>query len=422
MIRKIYEQLKVNRRVRQVFALFSVNIIGIPIGIITSIVVTGYLGAEDYGDYKFILSIFNFAIIIFTFGFFHAGNRALVLTSDSEKSKEYYGAELLISGALYILMSIALIIYAMNDQNIEEKGLSRIILIVIPFGFVFLFKRYFETLFQADNQIRGLAQVRLYPKLGFLITAGFVYFVFIQMNFNKLAIILFFFIGTELVSYLLVLSKINISFRNIKQRLTEIWQYNKSFGLNVYIGSLFSLGFSSLNPILISYFGVDNSGVGFYALALTFASPLSFIPNTIATTHYKDFSKSKKVSRKILLSTIIISLAALIILWIIIGPFVKFFYGAEFEPVMQLNYIVSLGVIAHGFGDFFNRYLGANGQGKALRNSSFVVGGSMLLLSLLLIPEYGEFGAAYAKLWTGVIYTLIIIIYYFRYLKAKANE
>jgi len=32
---------------------------------------------------------------------------------------------------------------------------------------------------------------------------------------------------------------------------------------------------------------------------------------------------------------------------------------------------MSFGVAAHGFADFFNRYLGANGQGKFLRNSAF---------------------------------------------------
>ncbi len=423
MLKKLIQQYKSNPRAKQVLGLFSVNIIGIPIGIFTSIVITRYLGAQGYGDYKFIQSIFSFAIIIFTFGFFQAGNRALVLNNDKQKAKEYYGAELLITGGLFIIMSIFLILYALFDSNIQEKQLDKFLLFVIPFGWVFLLLRYFETLFQADNRIRMLGQVRLFPKAGFLITALLLYFVFMNIETNRLAVVWAFYIATEVIVYTIILVKLKISFRNIKERLNEIWNYNKSFGFNVYLGSLFAVGFGQLTHILISYFGIDNSGVGFYALALTFTMPLTFIPNTIATTHYKDFSTSKAVPKKLVFITLGLSLAALFGLWIIVPPFVRFFYGIEFESVILLNFIVSIGVIAHGFGDFYNRYLGANGQGKALRNSSFYVGGSMMLFNLLFIPKWGETGAAYAKLITGFVYLLIIVFYYLRFIKkTKYNE
>ena len=82
MIKKLIRQYKTTPHAKQLLGLFSVNIIGIPIGIITSIVITSYLGPQGYGNYVFIISIFNIATTIFTFGFFQAGNRALVLTND----------------------------------------------------------------------------------------------------------------------------------------------------------------------------------------------------------------------------------------------------------------------------------------------------------------------------------------------------
>lgn len=417
MFKKLVHQYKSTPRVRQVMGLFSVNIIGIPIGVFTSIVITRYLGAQGYGDYQFIQSIFSFAIIIFTFGFLQAGNRALVLNNDKQKAREYYGAELAITGGLFIIMSVFLVLYALFDGNIQEKQLDEFLLFVIPFGWIFLLSRYFETLFQADNRIRMLGQVRLFPKAGFLITGLLLYFVFTNIETNRLALVWAFYIATEVIVYTIILIKLKISFKNINKRFNEIWSYNKSFGFNVYLGSLFAVGFGQLTHILISYFGVDNSGVGFYSLALTFAMPLTFIPNTIATTHYKDFSDSRAVPKKLLLITLGLSLVALIGLWIIVPPFVRFFYGIEFKSVILLNFIVSIGVIAHGFGDFYNRYLGANGQGKALRNSSFYVGGSMMLFNLLFIPQWGEKGAAYAKLITGFVYLFVIGFYYLRFIK-----
>ena len=409
--------LKDNTRTRQVAGLFFVNIIGIPIGIITSIVVTRYLGAEGYGDFQFIQSVFGFAVLIFTFGFFQAGNRALVLNNDKQKAKEYYGVELVITGGLFIIMSLFLLLYALFDSNIQDKGLTHFLLFVIPFGWVFLLLRYFETLLQADNRIRLLAQLRLYPKVGFLIMIGSLYFIFRHMEINRLALVMSFYIATEVVVYFIILLKLKVSFKNFTKRLTEIWNYNKSFGLNVYLGSVFAVGFAQLTQILISYFGVDNSGVGFYTLAITFTLPLTFIPNTIATTHYKDFSTSKNIPRKLFLITLILSLLSLVGLWLIVPPFVNYFYGIEFSSVASLNFIVSFGVIAHGFGDFFNRYLGANGQGKTLRNTSIYVGISMMLFNLLFIPQWGETGAAYAKLITGFIYLGIIFAQYKKFVK-----
>ena len=90
------------------------------------------------------------------------------------------------------------------------------------------------------------------------------------------------------------------------------------------------------------------------------------------------------------------------------------FYGIEFESVILLNLLLVL-VWLHMVLVIFN-HLGANGQGKALRNSSFYVGISMMLFNLLFIPKWGEKGAAYAKLITGFVYLVSILVYYFRFI------
>jgi len=415
-------QYKNSLRLRQVISLFSANLIGIPMGIITSIIVTQYLGSKGFGDYRFILSVFNFAVLIFTFGFFQAGNRALVLNNEYKKAKEYYGAVLIITGGLFLIMSFALVLYALFDSNIQEKQLNYFLLFLIPFGWVFLLQRYFETLFQADNQIKLLARSRLFPQVGFLITALLIYLTFQKTDFNKLAIICGFYLTTQVLVYCFVLYKLKISFHNFKIRLNEIWYYNRSFGFNIYLGSLFAVGLAQLSPILISYFGLDNSGVGYYSLALTFSMPLTFIPNTIATTHYKDFSKQKSIPRKLLMITLALSVSALVGLWIVVGPFVNHFYGKEFSTVIQLNFIVSIGVVAHGMADFFNRYLGANGQSKALRNTSIIVGFSILSGNLLLIPRWGEYGAAYSNILSGFIYLSIMVLFYLRFVNRQNDR
>jgi O-antigen/teichoic acid export membrane protein len=76
--------------------------------------------------------------------------------------------------------------------------------------------------------------------------------------------------------------------------------------------------------------------------------------------------------------------------------------------------VVSFGVILNGLADFINRFLGSHGKGKALRNSAILVGFSLLILNIIFIPRFGETGAAYTKLLSGVIYLLSMYWFYRR--------
>ena len=408
-------------KVKQIVTLYLVNLIGIPLGIVTSIVITRYLGAEVYGDYSFLNNIFSFSIVIFTFGFFQAGNRALVLNQDKEKAREIYGAVLVIMIALFLIMGTSLCIYGLLDSNLKTKGLTNTFLYLLPFSWIYLMTNYFEILFQADNRIYELAKTRLYPKLGFFLSALIIYFLFSKLEINKLGIVLTLYLLTFVVVYLNTIRRIKISFKGLKENIRQVWGYNKTFGFDVYVGSVLAVGIATLSGVIISYFGKDNSGVGYYTLALTFASPLTLIPNVIATTHYKEFASQTKIPKKLTLLTLGLTFSALFVLWIIVGPFINLFYGKSFHSVIQLNLIVSTGIAFHGLADYFNRFLGAHGQGKSLRNGSIIVGLSILVMNLIFIPIWKETGAAIAKLIAGLVYFANMYYYYLKLKKSLAS-
>ena len=391
--------------------------------IISSMIITRYLGPLAYGDFKFLQNFFALAVVVFNFGFFQAGNRALVLNNNLQKAREYYGAELVILGILFILMSVAVLLYAFFDPNIKEKGIQGIFLFYIPFSWVFLLVSYFEVLFQADNRIELLAKSRLFPRLGFFAAVLIVYFFLFNKDGNRLFILSIFYLFTNIVVYLYIISKIQVSFKNLRERIKEIVHYNKTFGFNVYVGSLSSTGFSQLTSVLISYFATNNSGVGFFSLALTIVAPLGLIPNVVATTHYKDFSTRTSIPKKLLLVTVGLSISALVLTFLLVQPFITYLYGPDFKPVISLTYIVSFGVILSGFADLINRFLGSHGKGKALRNTAFVVGFSLMALNFGLIPKFGETGAAYAQLFSGFIYVIFMYWYYKKLVRdLKKNE
>ena len=79
----------------------------------------------------------------------------------------------------------------------------------------------------------------------------------------------------------------------------------------------------------------------------------------------------------------------------------------------MVNFIVSVGVAFYGIADYFNRFLGAHGLGKLLRNTSFITGSLILIFNFVLIPRFGVNGAALTRLFGGFTY-LTCILYYYR--------
>ena len=113
----------------------------------------------------------------------------------------------------------------------------------------------------------------------------------------------------------------------------------------------------------------------------------------------------------------------MVLTFLLVQPFITYLYGPDFKPVISLTYIVSFGVILSGFADLINRFLGSHGKGKALRNTAFVVGFSLMALNFGLIPKFGETGAAYAQLFSGFIYVIFMYWYYKKLVRdLKKNE
>lgn len=411
------------KKTKQIISLFLVNIIGIPLGIVTSMILTNYLGAKLFGDYSYLNGIFTFAMVIFNFGFIQAANRALVLNSSEEKAKEIYGISFILVGLCFLIMSVFLIIFGYFDSNISNKGLYKVFLYLIPFGWIYLLTGYFETLFQADNRMKALVFIRFYPKVGFFVSCLLIFFVFRKLNINKLLVVYFFYLLTFIVFYVLALWRIRPSFKNLKNNLKSLWEHTKNYGFDVYIGSLFAVGVANLASLIISNYDPSNSneGVGFFNLALTFTAPLALIPNIIATTHYKEFASLQKIPSKLFKTTILLTLGSLLILWLFIGTFIDLFYGKQYHSAIELTLIISIGITAHGMADFFNRYLGANGKGKMLRNSSILVGFSLLVTNFLFIPIWHEKGAVFARLVSGLVYLINMIYFYKKYTNLKAQ-
>ncbi|HPH53192.1 MAG TPA: oligosaccharide flippase family protein [Bacteroidales bacterium] len=417
------ERYKANLQAKQAFRLLIWNFIALPLSFVTNIVVTRYMGAEQYGNYLYIQRVLEFAIIVLNFGLFRSINRAVLLADTEEKRREYYGIGLLYLGAIYLLIVISLVLAAFIMPNFSEKGIKEIFLCIVPFCFIYYFKHLYEQILPANNRIDLLIIARYYPRIAFFVCSGVIYWLFKGNDtLNPVIVVWSFFLTTQLFIYLYVLFRLRPKFTHLKERLREAFRYNKEYGIHVYFGDLFSTAFTALMPLLISRFSADNVDVGFYSLSLMLSSPLSYIPIVIATSHYAKFATYNTIPKKLFLVTGAFSLFGLICLWVIVGPFVNLFYTPDFKPVIFLTFITSIGTLLYSLSDFISRYLASQGDGKALRNSSWIVGFTTLSLSLLLIPKYKATGASITHVVAGIVYIGTIFFYYFKRVKFNKTD
>lgn len=405
-------------RFSQTVNLLLTNFLGLPLSIGISILLVKMLGAEGFGDYSFINSIFIFSVLIFTIGIFHSGGRALVLNKSEIEGRKYYGVELILLVIIFFLMSAVLILYSFFDNNLNTKGLSEIFLMVLPVGIIFLFNNFIDILLQADNKIKAISFYRFFSKLFHLILLVSVYFISYNKKFNVDIVFLFYiFFLSYLFIFYFIAKYLNPIFVNTENNLKSIIFHNKEYGFNIYIGGLVAVGFVSLSPILIGYFSDNNDDVGFFMLALTFCAPITLIPNTVATVFYRDFYKNKKIDLYLVLFTWIVGFVSVLILILITEFLILRFYGADFFKVISLIYIMAFGFLIHGIGDFYNKFLSANGESIKIRNNSFFVGFISIFLGIILIYSYGVYGAAYSRVLVGVVYLLTVYRCYVSCLK-----
>ena len=415
-ISEFKERYSTNKHLRQSVKLMIWNFLSMPLAIVTNIVITRYMGAQDYGNYLYVQKVFDFVFIILGFGVLQSVNRAVLLAREKGEQtiREYYGSGYLCLLVVYAVICIALYAFTFISPNIKEKGLFDIMLCVIPFCLVLYTMNYFEQVLPASNKITELIIQRNVPRVGLFILSIALYLVVkkVDIELSPVVVVWTIFWSTQIIVYLYVFRRIKPSFANIKSRVVDIVRLDKEFGIQVYFGSLFSTAFTALMPIFLSYFGEDNAGVGFYTLSLMLSQPLSFIPVVVATSHYQKFADYKSIPRKLMMTTFLVSITAMLFLWIIVTPFVNIFYTPEFSPVIYLTIISSIGTLLYGISDFFSRYLMAQGRGKSLRNSSFIVGFATLAMSVALIPWIHETGAAIVHVGAGLIYFIIILYYY----------
>lgn len=405
-----------SRRNTQVASLYGSMVMGLLVGIAVSVINTRLLGPEQFGNYKFLQTIFTFCVSFITFGFFVSGSRLLAQKKHDSVRTEIVGALFVIAVILSALFSVVIFAFSFFEERIFDNELGPVIRLFAPLLFIYPFRLCLENVFQGDNRIYELSIFRLAPQALYILIA-LIFNVVVPLDLMSALAIQFISSGLIIIGMAVLLKP---RFGDVRANLALIMSENRSYGLHVYLGALAGVATGQLGGVAIAYF-VDNTNVGYFSLALTLTLPLAMIPNVIGTTLFKEFANSERIPTAALAATTILSAVALIVFLLIVEPVVILLYSEAFRSVVPLANVLAVASIVHGMGDFFNRFLSAHGRGVALRNGAIVVGLVNVAGYILLVDYFGVDGATSTRLVSGAVYFLLMSYIYVRYLGQRAR-
>jgi len=378
------------------------------LGIGTSVVNTRLLGSLQYGNLKFIQTIFRFITIFVTLGMFVTGGRQLALKKNQDVIQSITGTLLVVASFISVVLTVIIFTLSFIEPIIFKNDLGYLLRFFSPLMFVFPFQLCLENIFSGSNQIYKLSIFRIAPSLIYLIVALLFNYYFSSLSLSTALFIQLVSMGCIVVFFVLLI-KPNVI--NLRRHIKTLWSANKSHGLQSYVGALCGVASAHLAGLALGFY-VNTETVGFFSLAVSITMPLSMLSNSVGTTFYKDFANNNSIPLKVTVSTIFCSSLALLFFLLIVRKLVSVLYPAEFISIVPIVYIVACASCIHGYGDFLNRFIGSHGKGAFTRNGAILVGVVNVLGYLLLVKWIGIYGAAVTRVVSAITYLLVMSYYY----------
>lgn len=406
--------MKLTKSKLQVLYLYVSTLVGVILGVFISIINTRYLDPVEYGDVHYVQNIINFFSGLMLFGYFVSGCRLLAIAKNKKEANEIKGAMTVILGLTVVVMMVIMAICGVVHSFILHKPFSHLFYYIIPFSGYALCLNYINTSSQGDNSIGMIALARLLPSVVYLAAIAIVFNTFGATSILALLLNT----GISFIILTILILHNHPSFHNFKESWKKLQEENKKYGFHVYLGSISNVSVQYVAGVTLGLFAVNNVNVGYYSLALTATGPLMMLPNVIGTTYFKRFATQKQIERKVLIGTLAMSMVTLIGFVILIYPVVGLLFNEKYQSVALYASFLAFASTAHGLGDVFNRFIGAHGYGKYLRNGAFISGGVALVGYTLGVWLWGINGAIATRITFALTYLFMMVIYYIKVKKS----
>lgn len=392
----------------QALYLYISTLLGSLLGFVTSVVNTNFLSESDYGDVRYVQNLISLFSCVLLFGFFLSGNRLLAVSQSESYRRKVRGAMILV-----LLASSAMLLgitYVVGIFHSDSFAVKHLFIASLPVCFYPLLTNYINTTAQGDNYIGRLSLSRVLPALLYVPIAWWVYSHY-GVTSAKMVLLQW---GLYSIVLILIIVSTRPSFRKLKPIFIELKSENKNYGLHLYYGSLAMVATSYLAGVTLGVFNEDNVNVGYYTLALTLTTPLSYLPGIIGTVYFKKFVNEPRIPNKVMKSTLLLTVLSCVCFVLFVRVFVHMFYPESYAMVGTYASWLAAGFSIHGLGDMINRFLGSHGVGKPIRNSSYACGLIKVTGFIVLVWLWDINGAIITQIMSSCVYFVTMYWYYRR--------
>ena len=409
----IIHKILSNPNGKQIIALYISTIGGVLLGVLSSVINTRFLDPVNYGDVRYVQNLINLFSCIFLLGFFVSGSRLLAISKSKAEANGIKGVMvifLIITIAALMFMVLLCYFYHLLFQANMNAVLF---LFSIPVCAQPLLLNYINTTAQGDNQVGRIAYARLLPALLYVIAA---YFIYSRYGASSALMILLQW-GIACMILVAIVISTHPDFKEYKKYKRLLIEENRKYGLYLYIGSLAMVATQYLPGVTLGFFNTDNRDVALFTLALTISMPLSMLPSIVGTSYFKKFATQQRINNKVFMSTIIITLLSFLAYVAIIQPIVNFLYPVSYSQIGVYASLLALSRCIYGIGDMVNRFLGAHGLGKEIRNASFATGFCMIVGSIVGVYFFNVWGAIATNMVSSIVYFIVLFYYYKKFVR-----
>jgi len=369
------------------------------------------LDVAAYGKFRYTMTFLALGMTLLQFGWPSSAARLLALKTDRAAQKQIVGACVVMVTVSSVVGTVITLV-ALVAAKALGYTLPGIMIWVAIFLYVTLGQYMFGSICQGLNRIRLLSFQQVLPYVVLLPITAVQLFVFHNYSLNA-----------AVIGYVAVFSaviavgffRLGVEFTDWRFWLREIIAENRRTGFPIYIGSVFAVGSSQLIVMWVAEF-VDLSQYGQYALALVVSTPLSVLISSVGTVMFRSNSTRKSLSNGILVSSLGFSGLLGFAYFVATETLLVSVFGSQYGLSVRMAQALGVSSLMIGWGDIFNRFLGAQGQGQALCIVAVSTGTVGIVSAAILLPKWGVYGAIASSVLAAASYLGLMLVFYIRHI------
>lgn len=409
-------QIDAKKSAKQASLLIVSNISCLGIAFVTNIIMTLLLSESDYGSYRYVVNTVTMLASFSNLGIYYTTAKMLT-TADEEYSRQLYSATLLLCLALAVLSGVLVVAFVtmLNVFGIIDESL---IVFAGPLVYTVLLQRMFTTMLKGSNRIKDISIQTLIPAAIMAVVYGVLFVSSTTISFEvSLLIYGASFFAVDVVSVVRLKIVINAS---VAKPIRDIRRGHRGLGFQIYKGSLLAVFAGDVLNVLVGSVSTMDAYAEF-TLAVSISSLIMQIPVVMGIVLFKSNASASKLSTKGTVFTLIAS--SLVLLGVVIAAFVLFpvLYGTGYSMTPKYICVLGVGYLLHGFGDYFNNFLNAHGEGAAIKRGSYACGIVQVLLAAILIPLFSIWGLVLTRAFSSATYCLTLFLGYRSYLASASD-